>query len=63
MALELRGIPVLEGEAAERFVRLAEEAEKNSRTKPLRISHEAIDRMEERGKEFLKKHGKTIQFR
>jgi hypothetical protein len=62
MALEIRGIPVLYGNAAEQFIRKAEEVEKNPHTEPLKISHDDLKRMEERGKAFLAKNGGKIQF-
>ena len=37
MALEIRSIPVLTGETAERFVREAEENERNPQRKALRM--------------------------
>jgi hypothetical protein len=65
MALEIRGIPVLYGDAAERFIQAAEQAEQSPHTEPLSISHEDIDRMEQRAKEFIAKHGglKNIKFK
>jgi hypothetical protein len=61
MALEIRGIPVLYGEAAERFIKAADDAEKNPHRIPLRMSQEDFRRMEERRKEFLAKHGGTLR--
>jgi hypothetical protein len=65
MALEIRGIPVLYGESAERFIRSAEEAERNPHTEPLAINHDDIERMEERAKDFIARHGglKNIKFK
>ena len=44
MALEIRSIPVLTGETAERFVREAEENERNPQRRKLVFSFEDIDR-------------------
>jgi hypothetical protein len=57
MALEPRGCPVLYGKTAERFVREAEEAVKSNRYDEGTVTWEDIDRMEQRKKEFLAKHG------
>ena len=56
MALEIRSIPVLTGETAERFVREAEENERNPQRRKLHFSFEDIDRMMERSRKFLKEH-------
>ena len=45
MALEIRSTPVLTGEDAERFVREAEENERNPQRRKLLFSFEDIDRM------------------
>ena len=45
MALEIRSIPVLTGETAERFVREAEENERNPQRRKLVFSFEDIDRI------------------
>jgi hypothetical protein len=66
MALEIRGIPVLYGDAAERFIKEAEEAEINTHKESLRLSYDELKEMEERGKLFIKQHGgtlKNIQFK
>lgn len=57
MALEIRSIPVLTGETAERFVREAEENERNPQRRKLLFSFEDIDRMMERSRKYLKEHG------
>ena len=44
MALEIRSIPVLTGETAERFVREAEENERNPQRRKLVFSFQDIDR-------------------
>lgn len=54
MALEIRSIPVLTGETAERFVREAEENERNPQRRKLLFSFEDIDRMMERSRKYLK---------
>lgn len=57
MALEIRSIPVLTGETAERFVREAEMNEQRPQRRRLMFSFEDIDRMMERSREFMKNHG------
>jgi len=57
MALEIRSIPVLTGETAERFVREAEENERNPKRRKLLFSFEDIDNMMERSRKYLKEHG------
>ena len=59
MALEIRSIPILTGETAERFVREAEEIERNPRlrTRKLRFTFEQIDEMMERSRKYMKEHG------
>jgi hypothetical protein len=63
MALEIRGIPILYGETAERFVREAEESVNNPRKDSLSITKEDVIRMEREGRELLAKHGGKIQFK
>ena len=48
---------MLTGEDAERFVREAEENERNSQRRKLLFSFEDIDRMMERSRKYLKEHG------
>ena len=48
---------MLTGEDAERFVREAEENERNPQRKKLLFSFEDIDRMMERSRKYLKEHG------
>ena len=62
MALEIRSIPVLTGETAERFVREAEENERNPQRRKLLFSFEDIDRMIERSRKYLKEHGGKSPF-
>ena len=57
MALEIRSIPVLTGETAERFVREAEENERNPQRRKLVFSFEDIDRFMERLRKYMKEHG------
>ncbi len=57
MALEIRSTPVLTGEDAERFVREAEENERNPQRTKLLFSFEDIDSMMERSRKYLKEHG------
>ena len=57
MALEIRSIPVLTGETAERFVREAEENERNPQRRKLVLSFEDIDRSMERSRKYMKEHG------
>ena len=57
MALEIRSIPVLTGETAERFVREAEENERNPQRRKLVFSFEDIDRIMERSLKYMKEHG------
>lgn len=45
------------GEDAERFVREAEENERNPQRRKLLFSFEDIDRMMERSRKYLKEHG------
>lgn len=56
MALEIRSIPVLIGETAERFVREAEENERNPQRRKLVFSFEDIDRIMERSRRYMKEH-------
>ena len=60
MALEIRSIPVLTGETAERFVREAEENERNPQRRKLVFSFEDIDRIMERSRKYMKEHGDII---
>lgn len=57
MALEVKSTPVLTGEDAERFIREAEENERNPQRRKLLFSFEDIDRMMERSRKYLKEHG------
>ena len=57
MALEIRSIPVLTGETAERFVREAEENERNPQRRKLVFSFEDIDRIMEGSRKYMKEHG------
>ena len=57
MALEIRSIPVLTGETAERFVREAEENERNPQRRKLVSSFEDIDRIMEQSRKYMKEHG------
>ena len=57
MALEIRSIPVLTGETAERFVREAEENERNPHRSQLVFPSEDIDRIMERSRKYMKEHG------
>ena len=54
MALEIRSIPVLTGETAERFVREAEENERNPQRRKLVFSFEDIDRIMDRSRKYMK---------
>lgn len=64
MALEIRSIPVLTGETAERFVREADK--RGLEGKPVQFSKEfaeAAERMIERSRKFQQEmHGKKIIF-
>lgn len=64
MALEIRSIPVLTGETAERFVREADK--RGLEGKPVQFSKEFIEvaeRMIERSRKFQQEmHGKKIVF-
>ena len=62
MALEIRSIPVLTGETAERFVREAEENERNPQRRKLVFSFEDIDRFMERSRKYMKEHGGKVPF-
>ena len=64
MALEIRATPILTGETAERFVREAEEMERNPklRTKRLRFSFEQIDEILERSHKCMQKNGGKSPF-
>ena len=62
MALEIRSIPVLTGETAERFVREAEMNEQHPQIRKLNFTFDEIDQMMERSREFMKKHGGKIVF-
>ena len=57
MALEIRSIPVLTGETAERFVGEAEENERNPQRRKLVFSFEDIDRIMEQSRKYMKEHG------
>ena len=55
MALEIRSIPVLEGEAAERFVREAEANERNPKQTALRfLTREQFERIQLKRKNYAK---------
>lgn len=45
MATPIRPIPILTGEAAERFIRMADAAEKNPHTKKVGISKEEVKKI------------------
>ncbi len=62
MSLAIRNIPVLTGETAERFVLEAEERERNPRKQRLSVSFEEIDKIQERSREYLKKHNGRAPF-
>ncbi len=57
MALEIKSTPVLTGEDAERFIREAEENERNPQRMNLRMSFEDVERKLERSQKYLKEHG------
>ena len=57
MALEIKSTPVLTGEDAERFIREAEENERNPQRMSLRMSFEDVERILERSQKYLKEHG------
>lgn len=54
---QIKSTPVLTGEDAERFIREAEENERNPQRRKLLFSFEDIDRMMERSRKYLKEHG------
>ena len=62
MALEIRSIPVLTGETAERFVREAEENERNPQRKALRMSFDDVEKILVRSTANLKAHGGKSPF-
>lgn len=62
MALEIRSIPVLTGETAERFVREAEENERNPQRKALRMSFDDVEKILIRSTANLKAHGGKESF-
>ncbi len=62
MALAIRNIPVLTGETAERFVREAEERERNPRKLRLKVSFEDIDKLQERSRNYLRAHDGKAPF-
>ena len=62
MALEIRSIPVLTGETAERFVREAEENERNPQRKALRMSFADVEKILGRSTANLKAHGGKSPF-
>ena len=62
MALEIRSIPVLTGETAERFVREAEENERNPQRKALRMSFDDVEKILIRSTANLKAHGGKSPF-
>lgn len=55
MALEIRSIPVLYGDAAERFVREAEENARNPKKAKRRFTAEQLEQMMKRGAELRKR--------
>ena len=55
MALEIRSIPVLYGEDAERFIREAEENARNPKKLKPRFTTEQIERMIQRGIDMRKR--------
>lgn len=57
MALEIRSIPILTGETAENFVRVAEMNERRPKRRKLMFSFDEVDKMMERSSEYLKSHG------
>ena len=62
MALEIRSIPVLTGETAERLVREAEENERNPQRKALRMSFDDVEKILIRSTANLKAHGGKSPF-
>ena len=57
MALEIRSIPVLTGETAERFVRDAEKNERCAKKERLRMSFENVEMILQKSKMYLEEHG------
>ena len=53
MALEIRSIPVLTGETAERFVRDAEKNERCAKKERLRMSFENVEMILQKSKMYL----------
>ena len=62
MALEIISTPVLTGEDDERFIREAEENERNPQRRKLLFSFEDNDKMMERSRKYLKEHGGKSPF-
>ena len=62
MAIAIRPIPVLTGSAAERFITMAEENEKNPQRMNLRMSFEDVERILERSNSYLQAHGGKSPF-
>lgn len=62
MSLKIKNIPVLSGETAERFVREAEETERNPHKRVLRMAFEDVERILERSSSYLKTHGGKSPF-
>ena len=62
MALEIRSIPVLTGETAERFVRDAEKNERCAKKERLRMSFENVEMILQKSKIYLEEHGGKSPF-
>ena len=62
MALEIRSIPVLTGETAERFVRDAEKNERCAEEERLRMSFENVEMILQKCKMYLEEHGGKSPF-
>lgn len=62
MALEIRSIPVLTGETAERFVREADENARHPQRRAMVFSFDDIDRIEEEYRRNAKVYGGKSPF-
>ena len=62
MALEIRSIPVLTGETAERCVRDAEKNERCAKKERLRMSFENVEMILQKSKMYLEEHGGKSPF-
>lgn len=61
MAIEIRSIPVLTGETAQRFVCEADNSESSPKAE-MRVTFADVDRVMENARQYLREHGGKTPF-